>query len=86
MIQLTEIPRRTRRRALRFEHTEVELNHAEEDRWCLDCHRNPTPHLRPRSEITTMGYEPAGDAQALSAELAAEYDVESMIYCSTCHR
>jgi hypothetical protein len=22
--------------------------------WCLDCHRNPAPHLRPKSEITNM--------------------------------
>ena len=24
--------------------------------WCLDCHRNPGPHLRPKTEITSMGY------------------------------
>jgi hypothetical protein len=24
--------------------------------WCLDCHRAPEKHLRPRSEVTTMGY------------------------------
>lgn len=24
--------------------------------WCLDCHRNPGPHLRPKSEVTRMGY------------------------------
>lgn len=22
--------------------------------WCLDCHRDPNPHLRPRSEVTNM--------------------------------
>ena len=24
--------------------------------WCLDCHREPEKHLRPTSEVTTMGY------------------------------
>jgi len=29
---------RDKRRELKFEHTEIELHHAEESRWCLDCH------------------------------------------------
>jgi len=29
-------------------------------RWCLDCHREPEKHLRPKDQITTMGYEPEG--------------------------
>ena len=27
--------------------------------WCLDCHRHPEKHVRPREFITTMGYQPA---------------------------
>lgn len=27
--------------------------HSLQMRWCLDCHRNPTPHLRPREVITS---------------------------------
>ncbi len=30
--------------------------------WCLDCHRNPENYVRPRSEVYTMGYKPAGAA------------------------
>lgn len=26
--------------------------------WCLDCHRNPGPHLRPVSDVTKMGWQP----------------------------
>jgi hypothetical protein len=54
--------------------------------WCLDCHRNPEPHLRPRSAITAMGWQPTGDRAALAAELERTYDVRRLTYCSTCHR
>jgi hypothetical protein len=27
--------------------------------WCLDCHRNPEQHLRPKSEIFNIGWKPA---------------------------
>lgn len=54
--------------------------------WCLDCHRNPTPHLRPREELTTMGWEPRGDRAELGRELARSYQVRSLTYCTTCHR
>ncbi len=29
--------------------------------WCLDCHRNPEPHLRPPEEVTNMTWNPTGD-------------------------
>lgn len=57
--------------------------------WCLDCHRNPAPYLRPREEIVTMGYQPAVSQQELGARLVAEYGiagVEHMTSCSVCHR
>jgi hypothetical protein len=60
-----------------------------EMKWCLDCHRNPQNVLRPRSEITTMGYVPAGDQQEIGHQLMHEYntpDVRVLTSCSTCHR
>lgn len=57
--------------------------------WCLDCHRNPVPHVRPRSEITTMGWDAAHHGSSydtLRARLARNYNVQSMTNCSTCHR
>ena len=33
--------------------------------FCLDCHRDPAPNLRPADAITMMGWKPRGDARAL---------------------
>lgn len=57
--------------------------------WCMDCHWNPEVNLRPRDQITNMNWEPPSDPEArmaLAAELAAEYDVQSKVSCSVCHR
>jgi len=54
--------------------------------WCIDCHRNPAPNLRPRAEITTMGYRPAKDQAELGPELMKAYNVNPPTSCSTCHR
>jgi hypothetical protein len=54
--------------------------------WCVDCHRDPIPYLRPRSEITTMGWRPPIAQVALGRQLATEYHVQRLTNCSTCHR
>jgi hypothetical protein len=54
--------------------------------WCLDCHRNPEQYVRPRSEITTMGYRPSEPQAELGARLVKEYDIRTSDTCSTCHR
>jgi hypothetical protein len=56
--------------------------------WCLDCHRRPENHLRPRSEVFNMGWQ-ADDQQALGRRLARDYKIRSvrdLTSCSTCHR
>ncbi len=55
-------------------------------RWCLDCHRNPEKYLRPRDQITTMGYEPKEPQAELGARLVKEYHVQKLETCWTCHR
>ncbi len=52
--------------------------------WCLDCHMDPEPHLRPREEVFNMAW--TSDDPELGARLAAEHHVEPGIDCSTCHR
>lgn len=57
--------------------------------WCVDCHRQPEPHLRPADEVFTMTSAPAvasGNAAAAQAELAASYHISHETDCSVCHR
>jgi len=54
--------------------------------WCLDCHRNPEPHIRPRSEIFTMDWQPANAPDFDARQLMVDYHVDSKTNCSICHR
>jgi hypothetical protein len=56
--------------------------------WCLDCHRNPEPNLRPAEAITSMTWQPPEgvDPVEYGKTLAAQYDVHSRTSCTTCHR
>jgi hypothetical protein len=53
--------------------------------WCLDCHRNPAPHLRPVTEVTNMNYQQTDAHQRLAQEKALTYDppIEN---CTGCHQ
>lgn len=53
--------------------------------WCLDCHRNPGPHLRPLGEVTNMNFE-ATDTQRKMAEERAKTFNPPVESCSGCHR
>lgn len=48
--------------------------------WCLDCHRNPEPNLRPREEVTNMSWEPD------PSEPFAANEVSPPTHCTGCHR
>jgi hypothetical protein len=49
--------------------------------WCLDCHRDPTPHLRPRDQITNMEWRPnPGDPPRRARPVTPPQ------HCSGCHR
>ena len=54
--------------------------------WCINCHRNPELFVRPRSEITTMGYRPPVPQSVIGPQLVKEYGINSLTSCSTCHR
>ncbi len=64
--------------------------------WCLDCHRNPEPHLRPPSEVTNMSWTPSNKTNSTAAAPVApeghpsvdqaQLAVVPPQHCSGCHR
>jgi len=57
--------------------------------WCLDCHRSPEKHIRPRAEVFNMKYEPPHEQLELGCKLVKQYHVKdpvSLTSCSVCHR
>jgi len=54
--------------------------------WCLDCHRAPEAHLRPREEVFNLNYKPPSNQEELAAELIAQYTIQKLDNCSVCHR
>ena len=54
--------------------------------WCLDCHRDPGPHLRPHTEITKMNWTPPADQAAFAARVMKERHIQPPQMCTGCHR
>jgi hypothetical protein len=66
--------------------------------WCLECHRNPEKHLRPREQVFNMKWQPADerdeqglpyDQLTLGRKLVTEYGIKDpyrLTSCSVCHR
>jgi hypothetical protein len=60
--------------------------------WCLDCHRDPAPNLRPREKVFDMAWSPEeayGDsAYKMGRAFIQRYhvDVANLTDCTRCHR
>lgn len=54
--------------------------------WCLDCHRNPDPYLRPASEITNMTWVAPENHAEFVAQLKKDRKIAPPEDCSACHR
>ncbi|MBI5362013.1 MAG: cytochrome c3 family protein [Planctomycetes bacterium] len=54
--------------------------------WCLDCHRDPAPNLRPPEFATSMDWQPDRPAREYGEELARARGIRPSTDCSTCHR
>jgi len=50
--------------------------------WCIECHRNPGPNLRPKDQITNMTWTPSADESAQYAEAT----LRGPEHCTGCHR
>ena len=61
--------------------------------WCISCHRNPEPHIRPRDQVFSMEHAesaaPESDAKAGVSNVALDvmqvHQIASETNCSVCH-
>ena len=54
--------------------------------WCLDCHRDPAPHIRTRDELTDTTWRPAPDQPEFALARIEELEIAPPVDCSGCHR
>lgn len=54
--------------------------------WCLDCHRDPAPHLRPVDEVTNAEWRPQGSRRTAGEAIVRELHVDPPVSCTGCHR
>jgi len=55
--------------------------------WCLECHRAPENHIRPKEEVFNMNWTPPTNQDELGRRLVKQYDVQTaqLTDCSICH-
>lgn len=54
--------------------------------WCLDCHNNPAPYLRPVEEVTNMAWQPDENHFEFAQMVISRKNIAPPIYCNACHR
>ena len=54
--------------------------------WCLDCHRNPEPNLRPLDQVTNMNWDVTTQEYDPKRDPARKRQVNPPTHCSGCHR
>jgi menaquinone reductase, multiheme cytochrome c subunit len=54
--------------------------------WCLDCHRNPAPHIRPVELVTRLDWVPDRDPAEIGRQLITEKNIVPPTNCAGCHR
>jgi hypothetical protein len=56
--------------------------------FCLDCHRDPAMHLRPRDQVTNLDWRPASAAAQLEmgTKFVHDWNIKPPQSCSGCHR
>jgi hypothetical protein len=54
--------------------------------WCVECHREPERYVRPREAVFRVDYQPPANQRELGERLVAQYQIQKLTSCSTCHR
>jgi hypothetical protein len=54
--------------------------------WCLDCHTDPAPRLRPPAEIANMEWAPDRPRRAIGDGIVRDLHVDPPVSCTGCHR
>ena len=54
--------------------------------WCLACHRDPAPYLRPYDQITNTAWVPPPDQREIGERFIEERSIHTSEDCTTCHR
>lgn len=54
--------------------------------WCLDCHRNPTPNLRPLDKVTQLDWKPEDSPDFNPVAHAEALNINPQTHCAVCHR
>jgi Cytochrome c7 and related cytochrome c/Class III cytochrome C family len=54
--------------------------------WCLECHRDPDPNLRPADELTNTTWTPPADQMEFAATLRETKTIAPPQACTGCHQ
>ena len=56
--------------------------------WCITCHRNPNPHLRPKEFVTKLDWEPPDgwDQEEFAKQQRKDLHINPKVHCAVCHR
>jgi hypothetical protein len=54
--------------------------------WCLDCHRDPKPALRPLDQVTNMAWDASTMQYDADRDANRKRKVNPPTHCSGCHR
>ncbi len=56
--------------------------------WCLGCHRDPEPNLRPPQDVFVMHWKPPSNIDEIRRQLIGILDIhpQTMTDCYVCHR
>jgi menaquinone reductase, multiheme cytochrome c subunit len=63
-------------------HQEKPLNMA----FCIACHSDPAPNIRPPELVTKLDWVPDRDPRAIGEEIVKQKHLEPPLNCSGCHR